>query len=198
MCLVTESCHIALVSNLSAEAFLAALRRFVSRRGKPNQIWSDNATCFRKINKDLKELSYLLQRSIVKEPIVNFCYAQNIEWKFSPPTGPHHGSFWENGVKACKRHLKRIVGETKLTFEEMITVLCHIEACLNSRPLATSLDSNHDDGIAPSGHFLIGRPLEALPDHLSSESIHCLKRWRLCHLIRSRPAVWTRILCNLC
>ena len=30
----------------------------------------------------------------------------------------------ENGVKACKRHLKRIVGESSLTFEEMRTVLC--------------------------------------------------------------------------
>ena len=52
VCLSTESCHIELVSDLSAEAFLAALRRFVSRRGKPSQIWSDNASCFHRANKD--------------------------------------------------------------------------------------------------------------------------------------------------
>ena len=42
VCLQTKSCHVKLVSNLTAEAFVAVLRRFVSR-GKPCQIWSDNA-----------------------------------------------------------------------------------------------------------------------------------------------------------
>ena len=185
ICLVTESCHIELVSDLSAEAFLAALRRFVSRRGKPTQIWSDNATCFRRTDKDLKELSQFLQQQAIKKSIINFCSTQDIQWKFSPPTGPHHGSVWENGVKACKRHLKRIVGETKLTFEEMTTILCQIEACLNSRPLTTSLDANDDDGVAPltPAHFLIGLPLEALPDRISTEPIHGFKRWQLCQAL---------------
>ena len=44
--------HIELISDLSAEAFLAALRSFVSRKGKPTQIWSDNATCFHNFCKD--------------------------------------------------------------------------------------------------------------------------------------------------
>ena len=43
VCLQTKSCHIKLVSDLTAEAFVAALRRFAARRGKPRQIWSDNA-----------------------------------------------------------------------------------------------------------------------------------------------------------
>ena len=96
-----------------------------------------------------------------------------------------HGSVGENGVKACKHHLKRIVGESKLTFEEMATVLCQIEACLNSRPLYTALDSNDDDGIAPltPGHFLTGRPLEALPDQVSTAPISTLKRWQLCQAL---------------
>ena len=185
VCLATESCHIELVSDLTAEAFLAALRRFVSRRGKPTQIWSDNASCFHRANKDLKELSRLIEEQATQESIINFCSSQGIQWKFSPPTGPHHGSVWENGVKACKRHLKRIVGESKLTFEEMTTVLCQIEACLNSRPLFTALDSNDDDGVAPltPGHFLIGRPLEALPDKVSDTPIPLLRRWRLCQAL---------------
>ena len=185
VCLETEACHIELVSDLSVEAFLAALRRFVSRRGKPTQIWSDNATCFRRTDKDLKELYRLLKRSDIKESVMNFCTSQGIQWKFSPPIGPHHGSVWENGVKSCKRHLKRVVGETKLTFEEMTTTLCQIEACLNSRPLISSLDANDDDGISPltPGHFLIGRPLEALPSHRYTESILGLKRWKLCQAL---------------
>ena len=117
VCLATESCHIELVSDLTAEAFLGALRRFVSRRRKPSEIWSDNATCFRHADKHLKDLSHFLQQQDTQESIANFCSNQSIQWKFSPPTGPHHGSVWENGVKPCKDHLKRIVGEYKPMLE---------------------------------------------------------------------------------
>ena len=67
----------------------------------------------------------------------------------------------------------------------MTTVLCQIEACLNSRPLFTTLDTNDDDGIAPltPGHFLIGRPLEALPDRVSTMPLPTLKRWQLCQAL---------------
>lgn len=54
---------------------------------------------------------------------MNFRSTQGVLWKYSPPTGPDHGSIWENGVKASKLHLRRIVGESKLTFEEIATVL---------------------------------------------------------------------------
>ena len=147
VCLQTKSCHIELVSDLTAEAFVAALRRFVARRGKPRQIWSDNATCFTRANKDLKDFYDYVKEAETQATIANFCSTQGIQWKFSPPTGPHHGSVWENGVKACKYHLKRIVGETKLNFEELTTCLCQIEACLNSRPIAASIDSTTMMGL---------------------------------------------------
>ncbi|XP_032575009.1 uncharacterized protein LOC116801159 [Drosophila sechellia] len=60
-----------------------------------------------------------------------------IDWHFIPPAGPHFGGIWEAGVKSMKYHLKRIIGDTILTYEEMSTLLCQIEACLNSRPLYT-------------------------------------------------------------
>lgn len=80
-----------------------------------------------------------------------------------------------------KRHLSCIVGNVWLTFEELSTVLCQVEACLNSRPL-TPLPSD-DDGVEvlTPGHFLIGRPLEAIPDSAQSHRpISLLRRWHLC------------------
>ena len=67
----------------------------------------------------------------------------------------------------------------------MTKVLCLIEACLNLRPLFTALDANNDDGLAPltPGHFLIGWPLESLPDHVSAAPIPLLRRWRLCQVL---------------
>ena len=66
--------------------------------------------------------------------------------------------------------------------EEMTTVLAQIESCLNSRPLGT-LPHNNEDGIEmlTPGHFLIGRPLQAIPDDPQSfQKQGLLRRWYLC------------------
>ena len=87
---------------------------------------------------------------------------QNITLRFIPERTPHFGGLWEVAVKSVKMHLKCVIGETKLTFEEFATVLTQVEACLNSRPLAPlPCDGDTIEPLTP-GHFLIGRALEAL------------------------------------
>lgn len=60
----------------------------------------------------------------------------------------------------------------KLTIEEMCTVTCQIEACLNSRPIVSLHNANCGDevDVPTPGHFLIGHSLVALPDKTDSES----------------------------
>ena len=73
------------------------------------------------------------------------------------------------------------MGETKLTYEELTTTLTQIEACLNSRPLIPLPEDSEGLEVLTPGHFLIGKPLMALPN--SSESrqpISMLRRWNLC------------------
>ena len=96
-------------------------------------------------------------------------------------------------MKSFKSHLRRVVGNVKLTFEELTTVLSQIEACLNSRPLvALPLADDGVEALIP-GHFLVGRPLEALPDPaLAYWSISILSRWHLCQaLVRHLWQRWS-------
>lgn len=69
------------------------------------------------------------------------------------------GGIHEAAVKSAKHHLRRVVGAQQLTFEEMATLLVHVEACLNSRPIYALTDEQSDTLALTPGHFLIGEPL---------------------------------------
>jgi len=102
------------------------------------------------------------------------------QWKFNPPSAPHFGGKWEAGVKSVKYHLKRVVGETILTYEEMNTFLIQIEAILNSRPVTPISDDPDDLNVLTPGHFLIGNPLTAVPEPSLENIRHSrLSRWQL-------------------
>jgi len=58
-----------------------------------------------------------------------------VQWHFIPPAAPHFGGLWEAGVKSFKFHLRRVIGPRTLSKAEFTTLLCQIEACLNSRPI---------------------------------------------------------------
>ncbi|XP_050062914.1 uncharacterized protein LOC126552260 [Aphis gossypii] len=82
-----------------------------------------------------------------------------VQWKFIPPRAPHFGGIWEAAVKSTKHHIKRVIGLSTLTFEEMSTLLAQIEACLNSRPLTQiSQDPNDYEALTPA-YFLVGSSL---------------------------------------
>ena len=173
-----------LVSDLTSEAFLASFRRFISRRGKPSLIWSDNGTNFTGAARELKELSDFLEHQKIQQSISEFCSTQHIKWKFIPERAPHFGGLWEAAVRSMKTHLRRIVANVKLTFEEFSTVLSQIESCLNSRPLVPLLCDEDGIGALTPGLFLIGKPLESLPDPAFSYcSISLLRRWHLCQAL---------------
>ena len=92
-------------------------------------------------------------------------------------TGP---TFWWPPVKSMKHHLKRIVGSKPLTFEQLTTVTCQIEACLNSRPIM-AVTKHNEEGIfsLTSGHFLIGRAMKAYPEKQIPEDTSLLRKWNI-------------------
>lgn len=103
-----------------------------------------------------------------------------MSWHFIPPAAPHFEGLWEAAVRSVKHHLKRCVGAHTITFEEMSTLLCRIESCLNSRPIAAASDNIDDYRALTPGHFLIGSALVAPPEpSVLDVSEHRLSRWQI-------------------
>lgn len=169
VCLSTRAVHLEPVVGLTKGAFLASLRRFMARRGKCASIYSDNGTNFVGAQRELDFYLKNIDADIARD---------GIEWHFNPPAAPHFGGIWESAVKSAKFHLTRVVKEARLTLEELITLLCEIEACLNSRPLVPLSSSPSDLEALTPAHFLVGGPLLLIPEpDLNSEKVETLRRW---------------------
>ena len=146
-------------------------------------------TLFVGASKEIK--SIFSQDSSNPNKFTNYLTKQGIEWKFNPPAAPHFGGLWEAAVKSTKFHLKRVVGDHALSYEELSTLLSMIEACLNSRPISPISDDPTDLEALTPAHFLIGRSLLSLPeDSLESEKILLCQRWKL--VSQMRDCFWKR------
>ncbi|XP_054287839.1 uncharacterized protein LOC129003567 [Macrosteles quadrilineatus] len=194
ICFSTKAIHLESVSSLSTEAFLACFDRFVSRRGLCAHIYSDQATNFVGADRELQELHSLLHKTPTSDAVLSKLAQMGISWHFNPPAAPHFGGLWESGIKSMKYHLKRVVGNQILTFEEFSTLLTKVEAVLNSRPLCSlSTDPNEYETLTP-GHFLIGEPLVAIPQtDLTNLPQNRLSRWQMIQQAqRSFWKVWSQ------
>ncbi|XP_074031549.1 uncharacterized protein [Leptinotarsa decemlineata] len=179
VCFATKAVHLELASDLSTDSFLAALQRFIARRGRVSHIYSDCGTNFLGAQ---GQLLRLLESSASHE---------NIVFHPTPASAPHFNGLCEAGVKSVKSHLARVIGQQILTYEEFYTVLTLIESILNSRPL-TPMSADVDDlNTLTPGHFLTMKPVSSLPlPDYSDVPLNRLTRWQL--LQRLHRDFWHR------
>ncbi|KAG1926140.1 guanine nucleotide-binding protein G(I)/G(S)/G(O) subunit gamma-2 [Pimephales promelas] len=184
-CLTTRAVHLEVLTSIDSDAFLMALRRFIGRRGKPAELYSDQGTNFRGGERELKEafsqLSGDLQQQLAK---------QQISLHFNPPAAPHFGGVWEREIRSVKAALYTTLGSESVTEEVLRTVLIEIEAILNSKPLGyVSADIADADPITPNC-FLMGRPDGSLPQVIYPVSeLLGRRRWRHSQVLSDR--FWT-------
>ena len=126
VCFASKAVHLKLVSDLSTAACVAAIRRFVSRRGCPKNLYSDNGKNFVCWEKEIAELQKILRNEHC-DSLQAEAAGLNIQWFFIPPRAPHFDGLWETAIKCAKIHLRKVMGNKILSFEEVCTLLCQIE-----------------------------------------------------------------------
>lgn len=183
VCFSTKAVHIEVVPDLTTDAFLRALKRFIGRRGFVKSLYSDNATNFvgakRQLEKsfislfidiqaknisakELADFKQLLNSPEHQTMVQKICAEDNIEFKNIPAGSPHFGGLWEAAVKSAKTLLVKVLGDANLTYEEFETLVIQVESTLNSRPLIPMSSDPNDLSTLTPGHFLIGEPLTTL------------------------------------
>ncbi|KAK4467348.1 hypothetical protein MN116_000290, partial [Schistosoma mekongi] len=90
-CLQTRAVHIEMAHSLNTDSFIMSLLRFMGRRGRPTEIYSDNGSNFVGTVSELKGfVQQWDQRRISKE-----LATKQIQWHFNPPLSSHRGGVWE-------------------------------------------------------------------------------------------------------
>ncbi|XP_057302740.1 uncharacterized protein LOC130636906 [Hydractinia symbiolongicarpus] len=117
-CASSRALVLDLVPRPDSSSFISSFRRFIWRRGCPDHIIADNGSNF------------------VLRDTQTYISNLKINWHFNLPLGPWHEGFFERLVRSTKKLLRKDLRSTKLSFEEMQTVLYEIEylTCLLIQP----------------------------------------------------------------
>ena len=189
-CSTTRAVHLELVYDLSTPTFILCLRRFCARRGTPTVIVSDNAKTFKAASKLLKKLKE-------DQAFQGYLGNKRIQWKFNLERSPWWGGHFERLVGQVKRCLRKVLGNARLSFDELFTVLTEVENTLNSRPLTYDYDEPGVEMLTPS-HLIFGRRLSALAegihqrvDNNEFDDISNLHK-RFLYLTRKLSHFWSR------
>ena len=175
-CLVSRASHLDVTTTYGTDSVLQALRRFISIRGCPRQIISDQGTQLVACSKEVEFLLELINWDLV----FGWCSSKGISWKLVPPQGQHMNGCSEALVRVTKRVLSQRLEGIQLTHEELQTVLFEVSNVLNSRPLgifAKPGDDPLDGGPLTPNHLLMGRATSSIP-HFNYSNVNLTRRVR--------------------
>ena len=152
-CLVIRAVHLEIVLDISTEEFLLALKRFVSQRGTPVEIISDNALQFRAAN---SMLDLVWKNMLTSEDLQNYISNSGIKWTFIVEMAPWTGGYYERLAGLVKRALRKTLQRKLLSIIQLHTVLKEVEWVINTRPLIyVGDDIESTITLTPSSFFTL-------------------------------------------
>ena len=153
--------HLDIVLDLTTSTFIRSIKCFCARRGLPHKILSDNGKTFKATTK--------VVRSIVdQQDVKRYLSQMGVKWCFNLEKAPWWGGIFERMMKSVKRYLRKMIGQAKLTYDELSTAVIEVEAIINSHPLTYVSSNDLEEPLTPS-HLLVGRRISSLPYNLSCQ-----------------------------
>ena len=176
-CLSSRAVHLEVASSLDTDSFLHALRRFKARRGHIKELYSDNGTNFIGAERELRAALQQMNQDRIHVEVRHL----GIKWTFNPPTASNMGGAWERLIRTVRKVLAGLMQEhgACLDIESFHTLLCEVEAIINSRPL-TGIVSDVDFEPLTPNHILTGRSnvTGPPPGVFGDADLYVRRRWR--------------------
>jgi hypothetical protein len=140
-----------------------------------SHIQSDNGTNFVGAEKELRiALSEWNQGKIGK-----FLQQKDISWKFNPPSASHMGGVWERQIRTIRKVLGALLRQQTLNDESLSTLMCQVEAIINSRPITVISDDARDPEPLTPNHLLLLRSGPELPPGIFvKDDLYSRRRWK--------------------
>ena len=140
-------------------------------------IRSDRGTNFVEASNELSaEWEHLVKdQDVIHEAMLQ----RKIDWIFNVPDASTHGGAWERVIRTIRKVLDALLTEQVFTEETLTTLLCEVEAIVNSRPLTyVSCDKSDPQPLTPNHLLLAGGSLSVPVGVFRAEDLYTKRRWR--------------------
>ena len=190
-CLSSRAIHLEVVSNMSTDSYINALRRFVSLRGNVKKIRCDCGTNFVGANNELKAAL----KEIDDKKVQQYLADRGCEYIFNAPRASHMGGAWERCIRTVRGILSSLLRDhgAQLDDDSLRTLLAEASAIVNSRPLSVE---RLDDPTVPApitpNHLLTLKSSLVIPPpgDFQRPDLYSRKRWRRVQHLAN--VFWTR------
>ncbi|XP_028323877.1 uncharacterized protein LOC114476498 [Gouania willdenowi] len=190
-CFCSRAIHIELLEDLSTDAFINALRCFISIRGAIRQIQCDQGTNFVGARNEFKAALNELDTHRLSAYLTE----RQCDFVMNAPHSSHAGGVWERQIKTVRSVLNTTLtlSNGRLNDASLRTLFYEAMAIVNSRPLAID-NLNNPDSLEPLTpnhllHLKSNAPLPP-PGAFSKEDLYCKKRWRRVQFLAEQ--FWSR------
>ena len=155
-CPSTRAIHLDVAVNYSTQAVLHTVRRLMAIRGDVRKIISDPGTQLVGASKEILDW----RKGWDEEQLIRFGAERGLEWETISANSQHQNGVTEiliNLVKVVRKSIISSLGDTRLTLNEMNTLMLEITNLVNERPIGTLPNSQTDSEYLSPNSLLLGR-----------------------------------------
>ena len=155
-CTASRAVHLDVATDYSTEAVQHPIRRIMAVRGDIRMIISDPGSQLVGASRELVEW----RKSWDQDQLDRFSATKGIEWRFIMAAAQHQNGAAESMVKFSKGVMKALLksyGESKLSLNELNTLLAETANLVNERPIGVKPNSQTDSEYLSPNSLLLGR-----------------------------------------